>query len=80
MENQPISYRPAACFLRESIRESETLEGCKQVAMWAVDEIELLKEQLREIGEVPRRKYEASMIGPDGRILSEQEAERRISG
>lgn len=65
-----LSFRPASWYFRTAIRGSQTLEGSQRVGLWAVDELEYCKEQIRDLGGIPMRLYDPTCIGPDG-ILCE---------
>jgi hypothetical protein len=34
-----LSFRPAAWYYRNSIHQSQTLEGAKRVGLWVVEEV-----------------------------------------
>lgn len=77
---KPLSFRPAAGYYRRAVRDSETLEGCRKVALWAIDELEDRNAQLREHGIIPRRLYNPRVIGPDGLILEDDERQMELFG
>ena len=70
-----LRCRPAVFYFRRALRESRTLGGYRRVGLWAVDELEYCKAQMRAAGLIPMRLYDPKVIGPDGEIL---EDERRL--
>lgn len=60
-----LSCRPAAWYYRTALWRAERLEEAVRVGLMAVDEMETLKEQLRELGYIPDRRYDPRTLVPD---------------
>jgi len=76
MPHNHLRCKPASFYYRKSVRESRTLNGTKALALMLVDELELLKEQVRSLGGIPERMYDATRIGPDARVEDVQHGEQ----
>lgn len=70
-----LSYCPAAFFYREAVRRAISKAHAQELALMLCDEVELLKKEIREIGEqfgvelIPGRVYDPTSLLPDDRQL-----------
>lgn len=63
---EPVSYRPAAWYWRARLRACRRLNEAIGVGLRAMDEIDCLKAQVREMGAIPWRVYDVQSVFPDG--------------
>ncbi|MDP0495229.1 MAG: hypothetical protein Q7Q73_03375 [Verrucomicrobiota bacterium JB024] len=61
----PISYRPQAYYYRTALREARSVSEARRIGYMLCDEVEHLKEQVRECGMIPGRAHLLEHIMPD---------------
>lgn len=72
MDKLPLSFRPASWYFRRALRESQTIDGAIEIGHLLVDEVELLKAQIREMGGIPRRMVNPRRVGPDAQVIEDE--------
>lgn len=84
MANDPAHFRPASWYFRQAVRSEVDLAQLREIALCLIEEIELLKRQVRQYGEILNRRYDVhAWLGhfEDERKLQldlPPEAERRL--
>lgn len=60
-----VTCRPSAWFFRKALQQAESVEDAIRIGRMAVDEMESLKVQIRELGEIPDRVYDPTLLIDD---------------
>jgi hypothetical protein len=58
----PSNYRPSGYFWRKAIREAQTQEQLREIALVLLDELEDHRAAFRELGMWPPRKHDAEEV------------------